>query len=153
MAVLQELSKETIKLFTLNQSKDMKTISITDKFQGYLWWSNAKDPEVINGTPQVLELNDANNPFIVEGQLYDTANEVSYSIKYVDGIHLWKEYKLSEGELGEEKNYIPNRMPNIEKLTFKQYWRAELDPLCEGMEVLQPAEFVFVGFKVKEEKV
>jgi CRISPR type III-associated protein (TIGR04423 family) len=62
------------------------------------------------------------------------------------------------------KKYLPNRFPeSIHKLLFKEFWRPVNDKLCgskigkendknfEGMEVLQPAETVFVGFNFKED--
>ena len=48
------------------------------------------------------------------------------------------------------KEFLPNRIKGIEKLCFLEYWKPQKDNLCEDMEVLQPAELVFIGFNDKE---
>lgn len=124
-----------------------------NKMEGYLWYSDQDVPIVYDGTEVSLELNDSDNPFVIEGQLYDTEKDISYSIKYVDGKYLKKEYPkdFKDKDLFgceiTEKSYISNRM-NGRVLCFNETWRpSESDTLCEGMSVLQPAELVFVGFK------
>lgn len=119
------------------------------KYQGYLWYSNAKEPQVLDNEEFELEISDDKNPFIIEGQLYD--GEKSISIKYVDGKYIQKVYKMSEmkGSI-QEQTFYSNRMKD-KQLVFVQYWREESDELCEGMKVLQPKELVFVGFSKKEE--
>jgi CRISPR type III-associated protein (TIGR04423 family) len=140
------------------ESNKMKTIELTENnlsanYEGYLWWSDQAAPTVLKNGP-VKELPNGNNPFIVEGQLFDKANNKSYSIRFVDGDYLIHCFDLNELEKLEyiEKKYLPNRFPDsIKKLCFKEFWRPVEDKLCEGMEVLQPAETVFVGFNSKEE--
>jgi len=119
------------------------------KYSGYLWKSDQKAPEVIFEEEREFILDDKQNPFIVEGFLYN--GKTSYSIRYVDGKHLVSKFILSE--LPKEftpQTYIPC-FKGVEGLNFRQYWKPEPDPLCEGMEVLKPAQLVFVGFKNKEE--
>lgn len=139
-------------------------------YQGYLWYSDQQQPIIFpydkeeklqgynltkDGLLVCLSLDDDTNPFIIEGQLYDENNGISYSIKYVDGKYLKKEYHVVSKEEGCEvtkKSYMSNRM-NGRVLYFKEIWRpSEPDTLCEGMSVLQPAELMFVGFKKAEEK-
>lgn len=119
------------------------------KYRGYLWYSNAKEPQILDNEEFELEISDDKNPFIIEGQLYD--GEKSISIKYVDGEYIQKIYKMSEmkGSI-QEQTFYSNRMKD-KQLVFVQYWREESDELCEGMKVLQPKELVFVGFSKKEE--
>lgn len=116
------------------------------KYQGYIWFSDSTEPDVIEREYGV-DIEDNANPFIVEGQLYDTESKVSYSIKYVDGRHVCIKYVLAELE-GEsrEQTYCSNKM-NGKKLKFLECWKAVPDSLCEGMEVLQMAENIFVGFE------
>lgn len=125
-------------------------------YEGYLWYSNAQSPQVIDKEEFELTINDNHNPFIVEGQLCDVHNRHSISIKFVDGQYIIKEYDFTEDDFSnpeiEVKTFLSNRMEG-KKLQFLQYWRAEKDPLCEHMEVLQSAELVFVGFKTKEDKL
>lgn len=128
-------------------------------YVGYYWLSDATDPEVLSGKAEEIELlnnlrekisNPAANPFVIEAQLYDSTNKRSISIKYVDGEYVIKDYSL--GSLDKdckivEKSYVANRMPSL-KLLFRQYWRPIKDEYCNNnMEVLQPAEMVFIGFK------
>jgi CRISPR type III-associated protein (TIGR04423 family) len=48
-------------------------------------------------------------------------------------------------------NRIKKDNLSISKLCFRQYWTLQEDKECEKMQVLTPAEFVFVGFKLKED--
>lgn len=120
------------------------------KYSGYLWKSDQKAPEVIFEEEREFILDDKQNPFIVEGFLCN--DETSYSIRYVDGKHLVSKFILSE--LPKEftpQIYTPNfKKEGVSGLKFRQYWKPERDDLCEGMEVLKPAQFVFVGFNEKE---
>ena len=129
-------------------------------FEGYLWISDSEKP--VQSQEEIIamlnDITDNSNPFIIEGQLYGEKANKSYSIKYVDGKHLVVEYILTELPKDyNEKSFIANRLENIAKIKFRQYWKAEADKLCEGMDVLVPAEYVFTGFeyssnKEKEEK-
>lgn len=117
------------------------------KYQGYLWYSDQKEPKVIDNKEFELEISDNENPFIVEGQLFDGINSIS--IKYVDGSYIVNKYKVKDEDYNSPntvKEFLPNRMAGVEKLRFLEYWRPQKDSLCEDMEVLQPAELVFVGF-------
>lgn len=129
------------------------TINLTDipvngTYEGYLWLSDKAKPDVLNNEP-LRGLPDGKNPFIVEGQLFDRKNMLSYSIRFVDGCHIVKKYDLEQLMEFEyiQKEYLPNRIPGISTLSFKEFWRHKVDILCEGMKVLKPAEIVFVGFK------
>ena len=122
------------------------------KYEGYLWYSDNNEPDDYHNEdfPELI-IDDNENPFIMEGQLFDCVNQVSIRIKYIDGKYDFKEIKLTELEnmTFEEYAYCAHRMGDV-KLKFRQYWKEEPDALCEGMPVLQPAELVFVGFYKKE---
>ena len=127
-------------------------IDPAQNYEGYLWWSDDTSPCVYKNEP-LPEWKEDINPFIIEGQLYNKNNKKSYSIRFVDG-----EYKINCFDLNElskfeyiDKEYLPNRIEGVQKLCFREFWRPVNDQLCEGMEVLQPAEVVFVGFKFKED--
>jgi len=138
------------------------------KYEGYLWMSDADKPTVFNDIKpesQYLTIDaitNSSNPFMVEGHLYCKDNNKSYSIKYVDGEHIVVEYDLDHipdtwvsDEKKDLKKFVVNRMDGVSKLRFRQYWKPENDELCEGMDVLVTAAFVFVGFeynKIKEDK-
>lgn len=137
--------------------------NITPQYEGYLWWSDSSTPEIYDGTSSLpitfdeqctslLSPKYDDNPFIVEGNLWDKANKVSIYIKYADGKYIVRkvDLKLTDAS-GEyeytEETYAPHRMDGISGLKFRQYWKAESDPLCEGMNTLQPAMLTFVGFE------
>jgi CRISPR type III-associated protein (TIGR04423 family) len=121
------------------------------KYTGYIWMSDSSIPkQYLQPTriEDVFNVSDESNPFIVEGQLYSKTAEKSYSIRYIDGQHIVTEYDLKllpkEYDL---KKFIPNRIEGVSKILFRQYWRPRKDELCEGMEVLVPAAYVFAGFE------
>ena len=131
-------------------------INFEAKYEGYLWLSDANSPIVYRNEQMDKSLFEKSNPFIIEGQLYDWVSMISYSIKYVDGELKVYQYQVKPDDFNsigiEEQTYIPNRMEGISGLKFLQYWRPKKDKLCEGMEVKQPCEFVFVGFETKKEE-
>lgn len=117
--------------------------------QGYIWKSDVTEPQVWDGVFEELILTDGENPFVLEGQLFNTETLKSYSIKYVDGQYLVKEYQVSADEQTdgcEERVYYSNRMGDM-KLKFIQRWREEDNSDCLNWPVLAPKELVFVGFK------
>lgn len=116
-------------------------------YTGYLWHSDKNEPEVFYMTALEIEFDDNTNPFVIEGWLTD--GNVSHYIKYVDGKHIVKSFDLTNLEKSyssDEKTIVPS-FKGFKEIIFKQYWRPVKDENCEGMEVLQPAEFVFTGFK------
>jgi len=119
------------------------------KYQGYLWYSDKKDPQVLNDEVFELEIADNTNPFVIEGQLFD--GQKSISIKYVDGKYIVNTYDLNtlDGVM-QEQTFHSHRMDG-KQLKFRQIWKNQSDELCERMQVLQPAELVFVGFNDKED--
>ena len=118
------------------------------RYQGYIWYSDQQKPQVLNDVPfDGLELT-AGNPFIIEGQLLDTEERLSYSIHFVDGAYLAYRYNLDD--LPKDSpvlTYVASFADAPGALKFISVWREEADPLCEGMQVLTPAENVFAGFE------
>jgi len=117
------------------------------KYDGYVWWSDQPAPEVLKNAEYEHEMVDGENPFIVEAQLCDGINSIS--VKYIDGKYLVNKFDISAKpsanfEYSEQK-YIAN-FDGVAGLQFRQYWRDKEDEVCNNMKVLQPAEFVFVGF-------
>lgn len=145
----------------------MKKIIIQNTYEGYLWWSDQDKPivyedgkvfvenEELQNANKEIELLPEQNPFVVEGQLYDKANKKSYSIKYVDGNYIIRDYHIestdiSNSDLIDKKEYVANRMGK-RLLKVLRYWHDVKDPLCEDMDVLTVEKFVFVGFKKMED--
>lgn len=115
-------------------------------YTGYLWESHKKEPQLYYEEELEKEFDDHENPFIIEGWL--TNGSKSHYIRYVDGQHMIKTFDLDDLRSSirrEEKKYLPS-FKGCKKLCFEQFWRPVGDVNCEGMKVLQPAEFVFTGF-------
>lgn len=131
----------------------METIKI-NKSEGYLWWSDQQKPRVYQDELIDICLDEAKNPFVVEGQLYDEENKESYSIKYVDGKYHINKYKVNESDLinqdNEVKSYLSNRMDD-RWLKFLRYWEEKEDENCMGMPVLTLTNNVFIGFDERKE--
>lgn len=142
-------------------------ISGSKKYEGYMWLSNSIEPKVYNN--EEIDLKLAEGIFVVEGQLYDTGEKKSYSIKYIDGNYFIKSIDISDPflALGNEeemvfmskdnkgkdttsvvqrKDYFSNRMGD-KWLKFLRYWEPKEDENCEGMPVLVITKNVFIGFK------
>lgn len=120
---------------------------------GYIWWSDKAEPEIIQNKSVVLKNEEI--PFIIEGQLFDDKSKISYSIKYVDGQYILKDYIVAEKDYESPnvvKEYRSYRMGE-KILKFLEYWESQEDELCLGMKVLQPTKVVFVGFKEEEKKL
>lgn len=120
-------------------------------YQGYLWASDKSEPKVYyNEFISGLSFNNNDNPFIIEGQLINIDDNISYSIKYVDGEYIFKEYDINQLNKIRtsyiDKEYLSNKMGE-HKMGIRHYWEGNKDQYCENYEVLQPAENVFIGLK------
>ena len=133
----------------------METIQI-NKCEGYLWWSDQQKPKVYQDELIDICLDETENPFVVEGLLYDEENKESYSVKYVDGLYLINKYKVDESDFinidNEEKSYLSNRMDG-RWLKFIRYWEEKEDRNCMDMPVLTLTKNVFIGFDERKEDI
>lgn len=144
----------------------MGRISINDikslSYEGYLWMSDQEEPEVFDNESITLP-KDGDNPFVVEGQLFNKAEGLSYSIKFVDGQYIIQKYAVTEADINnsdnEIKTYESNRMGD-RRLQFLRYWEEDLDEdnytdsaHPQGLPVLTQTKNVFIGFKVKEDSL
>lgn len=134
----------------------MKTNIKKAKYEGYVWRSNEAKPTVFYGDTEVeLMLEDNENPFVIEGNLWDKATHTSVFIRYVDGHYIVKNTNVSNNDKASDKctlkTYIAHRIKNVKSLIFLQYWKTVEDALCEGMYTLQPDKLVFIGFNKKED--
>lgn len=127
------------------------------KYEGYIWWSDQTQPQVLLGKEfDVESITDSINPFVIEGQLWNAADAVSISIRYADGKHIIKNHHVTSEDLQGSSTVTPERyishIKGVGSLCFLRYWKAEKDELCEGFEALRPEKLVFVGFeKTKKE--
>lgn len=120
------------------------------KYEGYIWYSDANEPKILDSEDFKLKREESENPFILEAQLFD--GKTSHSIKFVDGKYIHKQYNLDSlsAKVKTEKVFKMNRGGDRE-LIFNQYWDEVKDEENYDMPVLISAELVFVGFKNKEE--
>lgn len=128
------------------------------KYSGYVWMSDSNKPIVLHNEEYSLEIADDANPFVIEAQLYSSKDNVSVSVKYVDGKYIVKEYENVSPESKSDtitfKEYVANPRIGNDALLFLQYWEEKEDdnvnPLRCDMKELRPGKLVFVGFKKKE---
>lgn len=119
------------------------------KYQGYIWRSDSDSPEVLTGDKEYggFTPNPDGNPFIIEGNLWDEITGVSISIRYVDGrYYIHRTTLTGETDHSTIKKYVAHRIDEYKYLRFVQLWESRPDPMCEGMEVLEPSKLVFIGF-------
>lgn len=128
------------------------------KYQGYLWKSDQTKPQVFLGdeTAPELVLKDGENPFVIEGNLYEEETGNSISIKYVDGKYIVGRYNLTAKEKDtsieiSDETYLTNiRIVSASKCPaeceysiYKRIWKEESD---EDWKELKPFGFAFAGF-------
>lgn len=135
----------------------MKTVIEKAKYEGYVWRSDEKAPVVYMGDAGMeLVLDDEENPFVVEGNLWDSERRLSIYIRYVDGRYIVRHTTVTDEDLQSErcteKTFIAHRMKGVGSLRYVQYWESCADDLCEGMETLRPEKTVFIGFNRKKEE-
>ena len=111
--------------------------------------SDRQEPAVIRPDEEFeMTLCDEDNPFVVEGNLWDAATGLSIMIKYVDGKYIVRRTVVTDEckKNATKKEFLPHRIEGVKKLLFLQCWDEVEDPLCENMVTLQPGKLVFVGF-------
>lgn len=121
-------------------------------YQGYLWWSDSTEPQVVNGEFGIELMS--GNPFMVEGFLFDEDNQVSISVKYIDGAYYCCKYHLPIQDAGicndDQVEWLANFGDGKLFLKFDRIWRPVPDAENYGYEVLEASELIFKGFNVKE---
>ncbi len=144
----------------MNHRIELNKMDPTADYEGYLWWSNEESPDIYRGEPvksrdkKTIWPTNTDNPFIVEGNLWNKKEETSYLIRFIDGEYLVYEFDMKNIDPSKitRHKYLPNRMPGIEKLMFTEVWEEQSDPYCNNFNVLKPAFIAFVGFEKQEEK-
>lgn len=131
--------------------------NIKGNYEGYLWMSNESQPKLYRDDSSAeIKLIDGENPFVIEGNLFDKKSGESISIKFVDGHYIVTRFHVDAQDLkGSDratvKEYIAQRITGVAKVRYLQYWDIVKDILCDGMETLRPWNMVFIGFNDKEE--
>lgn len=120
-------------------------------YEGYVWMSDKEYPIVLNSeTYDFSKIK--NNPFIIEALLFNKNENKSIHIQHTGEYQIF-EYDLNGFEESNlvEKEYLPHRLKDVNKVKFRQIWLPEEDENCAGFEVLKLKAIVFCGFKNKEE--
>lgn len=119
------------------------------KYEGYLWRSDSPTPEVIDGSAETeITLIDEDNPFVVEGQLWDKVQNRSIAIRYAGGHYCIAETTVTPEQFQEPTVcYIAHRMAGIKGLKFLRIWTEQNSKYCEDMPVMTLQNTVFVGFE------
>lgn len=130
----------------------MRNINIDDidfdlTYEGYIWYSNKTCPEKKTKFYRSLFTD---LPFIIEGNLYSRENEISISIKNIDGQYLVKQWDLKDLPKDQitKQTFIAHNLDGENKIEMIQFWEESAeDNLLEGMKTLIPSWRAFVGFK------
>lgn len=123
------------------------------RYEGYVWMSDSSEPSVVFPDNEWgMTFSDTDNPFVIEGNLWNATERVSVMIKYVDGKHIVRCTVVTDEDVKNvtRKEMIPHRIDGVDNILFLQFWTEVEDPLCENMVSLQPGKLVFVGFKRQE---
>ena len=147
---------------------EINEIPMDRKLTGYLWMSNEREPRVLEdcSIEQSNKLHGANpalfqtgaNPFIVEAELWDNANNLSYAIHHAGNEIVCQRYEVKAEDRNNRDNkeavFLSHRMDG-RGLCFLEYWepRRDIDvldvngkPDDEKMPTLVMTHRVFVGF-------
>lgn len=147
-----------------------KRISIEEikalKYQGYYWYSDKSSPTTLDKALFKADLISPDGTFIVEAHLYNQEEELSYSIKYIDGEHWIAEINLKGitqlKDYIDRKEYFTHDIEKYKKYIMIEAWiEAPLYPnyiKCQtdekqqipNIQTLVPAWSAFAGFKVGE---
>ena len=131
---------------TSNGRTKVDRIPSGTNYEGYLWESNEEVPDIYHvGEAFEDDFEASQNPFIVEGWLYDAAANKSYAIRYLDGQYLRVEHDLSVSETTEIK-YQAHDLKDVSRFKVVEHWVPEDDDNCAGMPVLRHAWTAFAGF-------
>ncbi|GAB6975103.1 TIGR04423 family type III CRISPR-associated protein [Prevotella falsenii] len=133
-----------------------QNIDFNLRYEGYLWLSDEHHPRTFCPAKLVeRELLCGNNPFVVEGYLYNKEKGLSFSIKNIDGkCHIYKnevkpEDIESDNPTIDRVSYLTlcRNNDHARRACFLRYWIPQPDPACLEMNVLEVEKEVFIGFK------
>jgi len=118
-------------------------------FEGYYWYSHETEPHTIN-RERIDKKIFTNMPFIVEGNFFAPDEEVSISVKNIDGKYHIVQFELKgdilNGEI-EKSNYIAHDLQGIDEFIMAEAWEPVEDELLNNMKTLVPTWSAFAGFK------
>ena len=118
------------------------------KYQGYVWYSDQKEPKTLTGTSDFEFTVHEPFPFVVEALLFCNEDNTSVMVRH-SGKYYITEYEFSnlpDGAILVPKSYLPHGLESKTKVCFQQLWLPEIDLNCENMEVLILKAVIFSGF-------
>ena len=124
----------------------MEEISSTEKWTGYVWYSDQKKPEILK--EEALKLPTDNKTFIIEALLHDGGS------KSIHILHT-HQYQITEYDLTKINQYETHEIEfiavgriqdQVNKITFLQIWAPKDTANCVGLKVLNLQATIFVGF-------
>ena len=127
---------------------DIEQIPFKLEFEGYYWYSNASEPEVLDNKPIPKEIFEKQLPFIVEGNFYNELTGISINIKNIDGEYLITQVNLNDliQKNLTERTYLAHRLGDT-KIKLVHYWEESApDELLADMTTLIPVWMAFKGF-------
>ncbi|GAA4829466.1 TIGR04423 family type III CRISPR-associated protein [Algivirga pacifica] len=119
-------------------------------YEGYLWYSNSRQAEVIESNEPKMPAfpEERSIPFIIEGMLYERSSKRSIHIKNLNGKYVITQFDFDhypeEEIIVEDRYYLVNGQKF--KMHISELWKTQ--PLEEGskFEALAPIAHVFSGF-------
>lgn len=133
----------------------MKPIEIEEisalNYEGYLWYSDQKQPEYIDNDNLFQMEMLKKHPFVVEGALYSANENISITIRNLDGEYLIHQFDLKELDT-ENYRKIEHKWlvakDQARKARMVEVWQLEEDKheLCAKMPSYRPAFWIFNGF-------
>jgi CRISPR type III-associated protein (TIGR04423 family) len=129
--------------FELNNIREIPDLN----YQGYYWLSNEDKPvEILNNKLDKSVFKDL--PFVVEANFYAVKEQISISVKNVDGKYHIYQYNLKDVSIERRSDitYLAHKT-NSKKFVVTRVWNEYEDQNLLGMKTLIPLFSAFTGFK------
>jgi CRISPR type III-associated protein (TIGR04423 family) len=124
------------------------------KFQGYIWLSDATEPEW-NSLPNEVINQESINPFILEGHWYSLNGQYSLAFKNTGEQAFYTLIDWTSTNLDVEiyeENFVGHRLEGAEFLNFATLYQAVGDELCEGFPVYEAKTIALRRIKLEKTK-
>jgi CRISPR type III-associated protein (TIGR04423 family) len=115
-------------------------------FEGYYWYSYSPAPEPFE-EEKIEKAKFSSLPFVIEGNFYAKAEQVSIQVKHINGEYHITQFNLAElkPEFKHEQIYLGHDLGGRD-FKMLEAWEEVADPYLENMKTLQPAWSAFIGF-------
>jgi CRISPR type III-associated protein (TIGR04423 family) len=134
---------------TITKITDQYTIPNLS-YEGYLWYSDASIPFLINTTQPFNPAMLTSLPFVIEGMLYNGKEQISIRIVNADGNYMISKMELPEMKATWKKEYLAKKhFGEGTRICIYEHWEDKIDPIQDNRPVLLPGWSAFIGFKKK----